>query len=149
MQKNTLNFFSLPRHDKDKRIFMVEKYHEFKSSLKAIEAWKQKFPWSNEVPFKVVEKQLQDEKVLVWCAITSQIIYGPYSIEESVHQHNYLHMPKHFFWPYHNRVANYHTTTFSKMEQHHTLQIWFKHGLSQKLEIFSLIRINGLRVHRT
>ena len=34
----------MPRHDEDKRVFMVEKYHEFKSSLKVIEAWKQKFP---------------------------------------------------------------------------------------------------------
>ena len=34
----------MPRHDKDKRVFMIEKYHEFKSSLKVIEAWKQEYP---------------------------------------------------------------------------------------------------------
>ena len=34
----------MPRHDKDKRVFMIEKYHEFKSSLKVIEAWKQDKP---------------------------------------------------------------------------------------------------------
>ena len=31
----------MPRHDKDKRIFLVENYHLFKSSLKVIEACKQ------------------------------------------------------------------------------------------------------------
>ena len=34
----------MSRHTKDKRIFMVEKYNQFKSSLKVIESWKQNFP---------------------------------------------------------------------------------------------------------
>ena len=33
----------MARHDKNTRVYMVEKYHEFKSSLKVIEVWKEKW----------------------------------------------------------------------------------------------------------
>ena len=38
----------MSRHDKTKRILMVEKYHELKSSLQVTETWKQEY--SNDKP---------------------------------------------------------------------------------------------------
>ena len=63
--------------------------------------------WSKEKPLEVIERPLQDKKVLVWCAMTSTKIYGPYFFDESVNQHNYLHMLQNFFWPKHNKVENH------------------------------------------
>ena len=37
----------MSRLDNKKRIFMVEKYHELKSSLLVIESWKQEYPNDN------------------------------------------------------------------------------------------------------
>ena len=34
----------MSRHDNTKSIFMVENYHELKSSLQVIESWKQEYP---------------------------------------------------------------------------------------------------------
>jgi signal recognition particle receptor subunit beta len=34
----------MSRHDEEKRIYMVEKYHKLKSSIKVIAAWKEDFP---------------------------------------------------------------------------------------------------------
>lgn len=62
--------------------------------------------WLNERPEDWIEKPLHDAKVLVWCAITSRKVYGPYFFEESVNQHNYLHMLKSFFWPRHYRLKD-------------------------------------------
>jgi hypothetical protein len=46
-------------------------------------------------------------KVLVWCGISVNKIYGPYFFKESVNQHNYLQMLKNFFWPKHLRTKSY------------------------------------------
>ena len=62
--------------------------------------------WLTERPGDWIEKPLHDAKVLVWCAITSRKVYGPYFFEESVNQHNYLHMLKTFFWPKHYRLKD-------------------------------------------
>jgi hypothetical protein len=63
--------------------------------------------WSLEKPTDVIEKPLHDQKLLVWCAITTTKIIGPYFFKESVNQHNYLFMLKNFFWPKHIRVEGY------------------------------------------
>ena len=62
--------------------------------------------WLTERLGDWIEKPLHDAKVLVWCAITSRKVYGPYFFEESVNQHNYLHMLKTFFWPKHYRLKD-------------------------------------------
>lgn len=54
--------------------------------------------WSESDPCLGVEQPLQDEKVLVWCAISAQWIIGPYFFDESVNQHNYKAMLETFFW---------------------------------------------------
>jgi hypothetical protein len=63
--------------------------------------------WGHSRPFEGIEMPLQDEKVLVWCAISASKIYGPYYFSESVNQHNYLEMLKNFFWPKQLRTAEY------------------------------------------
>ena len=55
--------------------------------------------WSDSCPYEGIETPLQDEKVLVWCAISAEKIYGPYFFSESVNQYNYLSMLKNYFWP--------------------------------------------------
>ena len=54
-----------------------------------------------------VEKPLQDQKILVWLAISANKVYGVYYFESCVDQHNYLNMLKTFFWPKHLRTVDY------------------------------------------
>lgn len=63
--------------------------------------------WLESRPIDWIERPLNDAKVLVWCGISAAKIYGPYFFEETVNQHNYLHMLQNFFWPKHLRTANY------------------------------------------
>jgi inhibitor of nuclear factor kappa-B kinase subunit alpha len=63
--------------------------------------------WSESELFEMVERPLQDEKVLVWCAMTSSKIYGPYFFDSTVNQHTYLEMLETFFWPRHTKIKNY------------------------------------------
>jgi hypothetical protein len=63
--------------------------------------------WSESQPGVGVEQPLQDQKVLVWCAISANKIFGPYFFEDNVNQHNYLEMIKDFFWPKVLRTADY------------------------------------------
>ena len=44
-----------------------------------------------------VERPLYDQKLLVWCAMSSQRIYGPYYFEGTVNQNNYIRMLRYFF----------------------------------------------------
>ena len=62
--------------------------------------------WLESKPDDKIERPLNDEKVLVWCAISCGRTYGPYFFEESVNQHNYLHMLKNFFWKRHCQLSN-------------------------------------------
>ena len=50
---------------------------------------------------------LHDQKVLVWCAISANRIFGPYFFEESVNKDNYLQMLQNIFWPKQLRTAAY------------------------------------------
>jgi len=57
--------------------------------------------WLASKPTDKIERPLHGEKVLVWCAISRDCIYGPYFFDETVNQHNYLDMLKNFFWKGH------------------------------------------------
>ena len=48
--------------------------------------------WLTERPEDWIERPLHDAKVLVWCAISSRKIYGPFFFETTVNQHNYTNM---------------------------------------------------------
>ena len=55
--------------------------------------------WLESSPCNGIENPLHDQKVLVWCAIYANRVFGPYFFEETVNQHNNLSMLKEFFWP--------------------------------------------------
>lgn len=63
--------------------------------------------WLQERPIDGIEVPLNDEKVLVWCALSSEGIIGPYFFEETVNQHNYLKMLQSYFWRRHVQTPNY------------------------------------------
>jgi hypothetical protein len=63
--------------------------------------------WSKSQPCVGVEQPLYDKKILVWCAISANRVFGPYFFEDSVNQHNYLEMLQNFFWPKVLRTADY------------------------------------------
>ncbi len=50
-------------------------------------------------PTEGVEHPLYDKKVLVFCAMSSKRIYGPYFFESTVNEDRYHKMLVHFFWP--------------------------------------------------
>jgi hypothetical protein len=57
--------------------------------------------WARENPFATVEVAMNSPKVIVWCAMSSKTIVGPFFFEEStVDQHNYLDMLRNFFYPF-------------------------------------------------
>ncbi len=66
--------------------------------------------WLKERPVDWIERPLQDEKVLVWCAISAKKIYGPFFFECTVNQHTYLDMLKIFFLA---KAAQNHRLLFS------------------------------------
>ncbi len=53
----------MSRHVKEKRIFMVEKFHQFQSSLKVIDAWKQEFPDEKPPTAKTILYQVKKFKI--------------------------------------------------------------------------------------
>jgi hypothetical protein len=55
--------------------------------------------WLSTRPTEGIEQPLYDQKVLVWCAMSSKRIYGPYFFEGTVNQHSYHRMLIDFFWP--------------------------------------------------
>lgn len=63
--------------------------------------------WSESQPCVGVEVPLHDQKILVWCAISANRVFGPYYFEDTVDQHNYLEMLKKDFWPKVLRTADY------------------------------------------
>jgi len=54
--------------------------------------------WLKSKPTEGVEHPLYDEKVLVWCAMSSKRIYGPYFFNSTITEESYLRMLK-FFMP--------------------------------------------------
>ena len=57
--------------------------------------------WSEDNPFMTVEVALSSPKIIVWCAMSSNEIVGPFFFEElTVNQENYLDILESFFYPY-------------------------------------------------
>lgn len=63
--------------------------------------------WSDSQPCVGAEFPLHDKKILVWCAISADRVFGPFYFESTVNQTNYLEMLKTFFWPKVLRTPNY------------------------------------------
>ena len=63
--------------------------------------------WSDSQPFVGKEYPLHDQKILIWCAISADRVFGPFYFESTVIQHNCLEMLKTFFWPKVLRTADY------------------------------------------
>ena len=55
--------------------------------------------WSDSRPLEGIEVPLYNQKVLVWCAISANRVFGPNFVEESVNKDNYLHMLQNYFSP--------------------------------------------------
>lgn len=92
--------------------------------------------WAFEQPIEGIEVPLQDEKVLVWCAISAEKIYGPYFFESYVNQQNYLEMLKNFFWPKHLRTEEYKKYYFQQdgatSHTANSVQNWLSNKFSKK-----------------
>ena len=93
--------------------------------------------WSETQPYIGVETPLHDQKILVWCAISVNRVFGPYYFENSVNQHNYLEMLKNFFWPKMLKTADYQKYYFQQdgAKPHTALSVqnWLKGKFGQKL----------------
>lgn len=63
--------------------------------------------WNQNNPNFVVEKELNPDKCLVWCSISSNKIIGPYFFDSTVNADNYLEMLQQFFWQEHKRQKKY------------------------------------------
>lgn len=63
--------------------------------------------WAQFQPYELVEKPLNDDKVMVWCAFSATKVYGPYFFKNTVNWQNYLQMLKDFFWKQHSRVKHF------------------------------------------
>lgn len=86
--------------------------------------------WSDSNPHLVQEQPLKPDKILVWCAVSSQRIIGPFFFDETVKGENYLNMLMSYFWPRLYRSKN---GTISYFQQdgapaHRTKQVqaWLK-----------------------
>ena len=93
--------------------------------------------WLEQKPIDWIEKPLNDAKILVWCGVRKNRIYGPYFFETSVNQHTYLDMLKQFFWETHRHVPDYESCYFQQDgAPPHTaneVQKWLKSKFHQKL----------------
>ena len=87
-------FLSLPKNAKFQFICCDEAYFYLNLPLNK----QNSRIWSDSNPYLGEEIPLQDEKIMVWCAISAEKIYGPYFFSENVNQHNYLDMLKNSFF---------------------------------------------------
>jgi hypothetical protein len=55
--------------------------------------------WAKEKPSEGLEYLPYDQKVSVFCAISSTKVYGPYFFSTKVNQYNYLEMLRDWLWP--------------------------------------------------
>ena len=63
--------------------------------------------WLPSRPQEEIEQQLHGEKVMVWCAISVNRVFGPFFFDTTVNAANYLEMLKDFFWPKLLRTQEY------------------------------------------
>ena len=91
---------------------------------------------SQSQPIIGVEKPLHDKKILVWCAVSANQVFGPYFFEESVNQHNFLHMLKNFFWPRVKKIKEFEKQYFQQdgatPHTAATVQTWLKDKFGRK-----------------
>ena len=92
--------------------------------------------WSKSNPYIGIEKPLNDQKNLVWCAISANRVFGPYYFEDTVNQHNYLEMLKNYFWPKVLKTAEYKKYYFqqdgARPHTAKTVQTWLKDQFGKK-----------------
>jgi len=56
--------------------------------------------WAQDNSYATVDVAMNSPKVILWCAIPSEVIVGQFSFKEStVDQDNYLDMLQNFFYP--------------------------------------------------
>jgi len=70
--------------------------------------------WSESNPLTGIEQPLYDKKILAWCAISVNRVFGPFFFEGNVNQSNYLEMLKKFFWPRLLKTAEYEKYRFQQ-----------------------------------
>ena len=92
--------------------------------------------WSKGQPFLDVERHLHDKKILVWCGISVNRVFGPYYFENTINQKNYLEMLKNFFWPKLLRTAEYKKYIFqqdgARPHTATTVQTWLTEKFGNK-----------------
>ena len=92
--------------------------------------------WSKSNPYIGIEKPLNDQKNLVWCAIPANRVFEPYYFEDTVNQHNYLEMLKNYFWPKVLKTAEYKKYYFqqdgARPHTAKTVQTWLKDQFGKK-----------------
>ena len=55
--------------------------------------------WSESDPYFILQQLLNPPKLLVWCAVSSKRVYGPFFFDKTVNGENYLKMLKENLWP--------------------------------------------------
>jgi hypothetical protein len=129
--KKKYYYSSLVKMANKKRIFLVEKWFKraefatwaLSSPESAIEwfifsdeAWftleesvnkQNDRSWLSSRPQEEIERHLHSEKVMVWCAISVNRVFGPFFFDTTVNAANYLEMLKNFFWPKLLRTQEY------------------------------------------
>jgi transposase len=63
--------------------------------------------WGDSAQEYGIEVPLHDKKLLVWCAISANRVFGPYIFDGTVNSTNYFKMLKSFFWPKVLRTPDY------------------------------------------
>ena len=96
-------FLNRPKSTKDFMVCSDEAYFYLTLPVNI----QNKRQWSTDQPDLEIERPLQDQKILVWCGISANRVFGPYYFEDTVNQVNYLEMLKKFFWPKLLRTAEY------------------------------------------
>ena len=96
-------FLKLPKSSVNNIIFSDEAY--FYLTLPANN--QNNRTWAESNPCLGVETPLHDLKILIWCAISVNRVFGPYYFVDKVNQENYLEMLKTFFWPKILKTAEY------------------------------------------
>jgi hypothetical protein len=86
--------------------------------------------WSDSDPICVIEQPLKPPKVLVWCAVSANRVYGPFFFDSTVNNENYLDMLKSYFWPKVYRSKNatgmYFQQDGAPAHRHENVQQWLK-----------------------
>lgn len=84
--------------------------------------------WSDSDPNYAIQQPLKPPKVLVWCAVSANRVYGPFFFDSTVNNENYLDMLKNYFWPKVYRTKNAKSLYFQQdgapAHRHENVQEW-------------------------